>query len=137
MNTKIHKLANKKKFQVTYEYIGGKWSFRIGDFTLLTKCPGGKETADKIAEILRKSWFRHNEIDGAARNAITRLVNRDFTPLKDYRGPFDHNWSWSERKDQSSADPTVHMVEPEHRTVEAPRQHAVVAAEVEAEPALT
>ena len=112
---KQYKLANRKKFQVTYEYIGGKWSFRIGDFTLLTKCPGGKASADAIAEILRKSWFRCGHVDGAARTAISHIVTRNFKQLKDYRGAWDHNWSWSDRKGQNPVadEPTVRMVAPE------------------------
>jgi hypothetical protein len=107
---KQYKLANRKKFQVTYEYTGGKWSFRIGDFTLLTKCPGGKQTADAIAEILRNSWFRHGQIDGAARTAIGKLVTRGFRHLKDYHGPWDHNWSWSGKRQETPAELTVRMV---------------------------
>lgn len=133
MNTKTYKLANKKKFQVAYEYAGGKWHFRIGDFTLMTKCPGGKQTAERIAEILRKSWFRHGQVDGAARTAITALVNRDFRPLKEYRGAWDHNWSWKDNRNQATPeDSTVHMIEPAHRCEETPRQHAVVEVETAA-----
>jgi hypothetical protein len=97
MNTlKTYKLANRKKFQVEYSYKSGKWHFKIGSYILMTRVPGGKENADRIAEILRKSWFRHGEIDGAARTAINSIVNANFKPLKNYRGKWDHNWSWSD-----------------------------------------
>lgn len=108
MNTKTEKtkktgrgeytLACKKKFQVRYGFSGGKWNFRIGNFTLLTKIPTGKQGADRIAHLLRDSWFRHEQIDGTARNAINKIVNANFKQLKDYRGPWDHNFSWSGKK---------------------------------------
>lgn len=111
MNTKTYKLANKKKFQVTYGFSSGKWNFRVGDFTLLTKVPSGREGADRIAEILRKSWFRATAVDGAARNAINRIVSKGVPQLKDYRGPWDHNWSWSDGKNHTEGQ-TVNMVPP-------------------------
>lgn len=131
-NKKTHKLANKKKFQVTFGFVGGKWNFRIGDFTLLTKVPGGKKSADRIAEILRKSWFRAGNVDGAARNAINRIVNVGQGQLKDYRGPWDHNWSWADGK-SSVEGHTVEMVPPsqEIRPVEVKPTLPVVEAEPE------
>jgi len=121
MNKKAYKLANKKKFQVEYGFKGGKWNFRIGDFTLLTKVPGGKVNADRIAEILRKSWFRRQEIDGTARNAINKIVMGDFKALKDYSGKWDHNWSWKDggRSTVDTSISTVKMVSPNLPVVEA------------------
>lgn len=121
MNTKTYKLANKKKFQVEYGFKGGKWTFRIGSFTLLTKVPGGKENADRISEILRKSWLRCGEIDGNARNAVNRIVNANFKALKDYKGKWDHGYSF-ENGGRSTMDPnisTVKMISPNLPVVEA------------------
>ena len=71
---KIYKVGNRKKFQVEYGYVTGKWNFRVGSFTLITKVPGGRATADKIAEALHKSWHRTGKIDGACRLVINRLL---------------------------------------------------------------
>ncbi len=107
---KTYKIANKKKFQVEFGFVGGRWNFRIGDFTLITKVPGGHKNAERIAEILRKSWFRHGQIDGAARTAINNIVNANFRPLKNYRGAFDHNWSWKDGQSPLPEEPSVRMV---------------------------
>lgn len=91
-------LACKKKFQVRYEFKGGKWNFRIGDFTLMTKVASGKDGADRIAQLLRDSWFRSEKVDGTCRNAVNKIANANFKALKYYRGPFDHNFSWADRR---------------------------------------
>lgn len=119
MNTnKSYKLANKKKAQVTYGFTGGKWNFKIGNFTLMTKVPDGKENADRIADILRKSFLRCNEVDGTARLAINRIVSSEFKSLKDYRGAFDHNFSWTDNKNQTEGPVAVEMVPPARPVVE-------------------
>jgi len=71
---RTYKIANRKKFQVEFGYVGGKWNFRVGSFTLMTKVRGGKEVAHKIAEAMHKSWHRKGEIDGTCRNVINRLL---------------------------------------------------------------
>lgn len=91
-------LACKKKFQVRYGYKGGKWNFRIGDFTLLTRVATGREGADRIAQLLRDSWFRSEKIDGACRAAVNKIANGDFKHLKDYQGKWDHNFSYGDRR---------------------------------------
>lgn len=71
---KVYHVAKKKKFDVEFGFVGGKWNFRIGSFTLLTNVPGGRPVAEKIAEALHKSWHRNGKIDAACRLVINRLL---------------------------------------------------------------
>lgn len=123
-------LACKKKFAVRYGYKGGKWNFRIGDFTLLTKVASGREGADRIAHHLRESWFRHGSIDGTCRTAINKIANANFKALKDYVGPYDHNWSWKDRRSVTDTVVGIGMVTPE---VEITGETEAAPAEVERE----
>lgn len=124
-------LACKKKFQVRYGFAGGKWNFRIGDFTLLTKVATGKQGADRIAELLRESWFRAEKIDGTCRNAINRIANANFKALKDYRGPWDHNFSWSDRRNVTDTIVT-HEVEITGEVTQAVQANSVIERELAA-----
>lgn len=69
-----YKIANKKKFQVTFGYKEGKWNFRIGSFVLMSKVPGGKSVAQQIAALLHKSWHRSDNIDIDCRTEINKLL---------------------------------------------------------------
>ena len=106
-----YKIANRKKHQVEFgAQRGGKWQFRIGSFTLLTKVGGGKEVAFKIAEALHKAWHRQETIDGTCRNVITRLLA--VKTLADWKP--EQDW-WS---NQPGEEPAVIMVEPKIRSKE-------------------
>lgn len=105
---KTYKIANRKKFQVTYGYVAGKWQIQIGSFTLMTKVRGGKEVVAKIGEAMHKSWFRTadtkegSHIDGTCRNVINKLLK--VRTLADYVP--DNDW-WSNAEGDA---PAVEMV---------------------------
>ena len=121
---KTYKIANRKKFQVEFgAQHGGKWHFRVGSFTLITKVRGGKSVADKIAEALHKSWHRHGEIDGTCRNIINRLLK--VRTLADWKPEID--W-WSNQPGEKNV---VIMVEPATRSDYEPSwRHPKVEAEL-------
>jgi hypothetical protein len=62
---------------VTY-FRSGKWIFKVGTFQLLTKCPGGRLTAAKVAKALAASYKRtksdENPLDGLGRFTINKIV---------------------------------------------------------------
>lgn len=56
-----------------------KWKFTYDNYNLICNCPGGKETAMKIANAISASILRNKNknnvvIDGLARNYISRLT---------------------------------------------------------------
>jgi hypothetical protein len=63
---------------VTYSYSRNnrKWKFSFGTNTFLSECPGGKKTADLIAEKLNAAARRtHNvKVDGIARKSINSIL---------------------------------------------------------------
>jgi hypothetical protein len=111
---KTYKIANRKKGQVEYgSRPGGVWEFKIGKYTKMTKVPGGKKVAERIAEALHKSWIRTaskvvtndlERIDATCRRVIDHLtaVRRlaDWKPTNDW---------WS---NATPDEPTVKMVTP-------------------------
>ncbi len=67
------------KNQVTYRFEPKfrKWAFKVAAptrFTFISECPGGAETADKIANLVSGSFTKHNELRGPARANINRVV---------------------------------------------------------------
>ena len=72
MNTiKTYTIANKKKAQVQFgAQRGGKWTFRIGKFTFITKVCGGQPVAQKIGEILRACFLVNSDLTDLARTEI-------------------------------------------------------------------
>lgn len=64
---------------VTYTYNPKhrKWNFAVGTYTLVQSCPGGAETAHKVAAQVAATFKRKpaaEGIDGLARKAIKALT---------------------------------------------------------------
>ena len=51
-----------------------KWEFKSGNFTFLCTCPKGKETADKVANVVNGAMKRSGEMDGLARANVKSLT---------------------------------------------------------------
>lgn len=70
------KVKSYTKNGVTYTYDPKyrKWTFVMGTHTLIQSCPGGSETAHKVANIVSGSVNRIGSIDGMARSNISRLT---------------------------------------------------------------
>jgi hypothetical protein len=119
---RTYKIANRKKGQVEYgSRAGGLWEFKVGGYIKLTKVPGGKEVAERIAEAIHKSWLRtagkpvsnaSDRIDGTCRNVMERLIK--CRTLADYK-PVNASWDNPNRPADGQ---TVLMVEPtkKHRS---------------------
>lgn len=73
---------------VRYSYFpqSRKWKFIFGNNTYFTECPGGKRTADIVANKLNGAAKRtHNmRVDGIARNAIN-VVLKEYKPQPEER----------------------------------------------------
>ena len=53
-----------------------KWSFTVGDNTLISECPGGAVTAEKVARQVAGAHGRCGKLtDGIARANINRLLH--------------------------------------------------------------
>ncbi len=63
---------------VTYGYNGFNWSFSSESFTLLQKCNGGKQTADKVAHQVHGSLVRTNGkgLDNLGRIQIQSIIGK-------------------------------------------------------------
>lgn len=77
MNKKLYRYRN---IGFTFGQLGRKWSFTNdkgkGKKTLITDCPGGVETARKVAVQVHASLKRSGELrDGLANSAINRLTH--------------------------------------------------------------
>lgn len=59
----------------TFSIPNKKWTFSNGSFTFITSCPGGRKTADKVANIVNGSLKRCNALDGLARANISKIIN--------------------------------------------------------------
>lgn len=101
---KTYKIANKKKFSVEFGYVVSRWHFRIGDFTLIEKVPGGLKVSEKIAEALHKAWHRCGKIDGTCRTVINRLLN--VRTLADWKP--DRDW-WSNAGNDGDNVPMIYI----------------------------
>lgn len=67
---------------VTYGYNGSRWEFQVsgsGCFTLVTACPGGRKTADKVCNAILSSIKRTKTyvepLDQLGRWTIAGLTN--------------------------------------------------------------
>lgn len=61
---------------VSYGFATGtrKWEFTVGKETLITPCPGGQETARKVARVINGSIKRAKRIDNLCRSNVSKLV---------------------------------------------------------------
>jgi hypothetical protein len=93
---KVHKIANKKKFQVEFGYSGGRWHFRVGNFTQIIPSRLGEKKAGKIAEVIRNSFLRtegrqvenpSHRLDGICRATINKIVG--VRTLADYEQGYE------------------------------------------------
>lgn len=62
----------------TYNPIYRKWQFVVGDYKMLTDCPGGNITASKVANVINGSLKRTKKpeapVDGLARKNIATIL---------------------------------------------------------------
>lgn len=117
---KTYFIAKRKKGQVEYGSAhGGKWTFRVGKYSKITKVAGGKPVADKIAEAFHKSWLRTDgkkvendceRIDAICRRVIDRLIK--VRTIADWKPDVD--W-WS---NEPGDEPSVKMITPVNRSEE-------------------
>lgn len=72
------KLKEYKLEKVKYHFDRGsrKWRFSGKNYTLLQACPGGKETADKVASQMNGALKRNKagELDNLARGKISNII---------------------------------------------------------------
>ena len=88
---KTYKIANKKKAQVQFgAHAGGKWYFRVGRFTLITKVRGGLPVAQMIGKILRSCFLVNDDLTDTGREQIQKLLQTrtlaDYVPTSVGRG---------------------------------------------------
>jgi len=113
---KEYNTAKKQKGNVSFGAENGhRWNFRIADkesgaWTKIMKVPGGKAIAERIAEVISKSWTRTagkkleapDRLDGRARRQIDHLIK--LRTIADWTG--EPEW-WS---NDPTSEPAVAMV---------------------------
>jgi hypothetical protein len=113
---KEYNTAKKQKGNVTFGAAhGARWNFRISDkesgaWTKIMRVPGGKEIAERIAEVISKSWKRTAgkkmdsaaRLDARARRQIDHLTG--LQTLADWKG--EPEW-WS---NDCTAESAVNMI---------------------------
>lgn len=103
--------------KVTYGHTGRRWVFQVGSYVLITAAPGGRPTADRIADILSKGVVLNKEskqdaITGSARTAISKM-----TAIKGLKAGFIPEYIQDPNEAQRLADNVAH---PETRIVIVP-----------------
>lgn len=118
---KEYNTAKKKKGNVSFGAAhGARWIFRAADkesgaWEKIMKVRGGRDVAERVADVISKSWLRtagkglksFERIDGKARRQIDVLCQ--VRTLKDYDG--NPEW-WSNEVPQTGQE-TVKMVSPQ------------------------